>query len=77
MFYIESSLALHPKLSMGFAYEFHDPSTEQHNDSRHFVGPSFYLYPTVEAEIIFWAGYNICSKGANHFSMGMSGHVEF
>lgn len=77
MFYIEPSLDLHKKFSMGFAYEFHDPSTEQHNDSRHFVGPSFYLYPTVEAEIIFWAGYNICSKGANHFSMGMSGHVEF
>ena len=77
MFYIEPSLDLHKKFSMGFAYEFHDPSKEIDGDSRHFLGPSFYLYPTVEAEIIFWAGYNICGTGANHISMGMSGHVEF
>lgn len=77
MFYIEPSLDLHKKFSMGMAYEFHDPSQEVDKDSRHFIGPSFYLYPTVEAEIVFWGGYNICATGANHFSMGMSGHVEF
>ena len=77
MFYIEPSLDLHKKFSMGMAYEFHDPSTEIDGDSRHFIGPSFYLYPTVEAEIVFWIGYNICGTGANHMSMGMSGHVEF
>lgn len=77
MFYIEPSVDLHRKFSMGMAYEFHDPDSNEGGDSRHFVGPSFYLYPTVEAEIVFWGGYNICSTGANHFSMGMSGHVEF
>ncbi len=77
MIYIEPSLDLHKKFSMGLAYEYHDPSLEIDDDSRHFVGPSFYLYPTVEAEIVFWGGYNICSSSPNHFSMGISGHVEF
>lgn len=77
MFYIEPSVSLHKKFAVGLAYEFHDPSKEIGGDSRHFVGPTFYLYPTSEMEITTWLGYNIRSSEANNFSMGMSGHVEF
>ncbi|OIP51442.1 MAG: hypothetical protein AUK31_04335 [Fibrobacteres bacterium CG2_30_45_31] len=77
MFYVEPSFNLHKKLALGLAYEFHDPSLQTDGDSRHFVGPNIYLYPTADAELVVWGGYNIRSSTANTFSMGMSGQVHF
>lgn len=77
MFYIEPSIDLHKKFSMGIDYEFHDPSKSVGGDSRHFVGPSFYVYPTSEAEVVLWGGYNIRKSEANNFSMGISSQIHF
>lgn len=74
---IEPSFSLHKKFAMGFSYEYHDPDNEAHKDDFQFFGPDFYFYPTANAEIIFWGGYNVRETGANGFSMGISGQVNF
>ncbi len=74
---VEPSFSLHKKFAIGFAYEYHDPSNEIDNDEVHYVGPNFYFYPTAKAELVFWGGYSKRHVGANTFSMGISGQVEF
>lgn len=77
MFFVEPSIDLHKKISLGVAYEYHDPSNKIEKDHRQFVGPNVYVYPTTKTEIVFWSGYNILPAKANHFSMGISGHTSF
>lgn len=74
---VEPSFTLHKKFAMGFAYEYHDVSNEIDDDEFQYFGPNFYFYPTANAEIIFWGGYNARETGANGFSFGMSGNVSF
>lgn len=77
MLFIEPSFELHKKVALGFAYEYHDPNNEIHEDQRHLVGPNLYLYPTTNVDLVFWAGYNILKRKANHFSMGISAQANF
>lgn len=77
LFFIEPSIDLHKKASLGIAYEYHDPSNEIEKDHRQFIGPNIYVYPTINTEIVFWGGYNILPEKANNFSMGISGHTHF
>lgn len=74
---VEPSFSLHKKFAMGFTYEFHDPANEEDDDEFQYFGPNFYFYPTAKAEIVFWFGYNVRETGANMFSLGMSGQVQF
>ncbi|MBQ5611166.1 MAG: hypothetical protein UHC59_00540 [Fibrobacteraceae bacterium] len=77
LFAFEPSFSLHKKFAIGLAYEFHDPSNEIDDDEVHFVGPNFYFYPTANAELVFWGGYNKRHIGANTLSFGISGQVDF
>lgn len=77
LLFVEPSVDLHQKASLGIAYEYHDPSNEIKDDHRQFIGPNLYFYPTINTEIVFWGGYNILPEKANHFSMGISGHTNF
>lgn len=77
LFAIEPSFSLHKKLAIGLAYEMHDPSNEVDDDTFHFVGPNIYFYPTANAELVFWGGYNKRHIGANTVSFGLSGQVSF
>ena len=77
LFAIEPSFSLHKKLAIGLAYELHDPSNEIDDDTFHFIGPNIYFYPTANAELVFWGGYNKRHIGANTVSFGISGQVQF
>lgn len=77
MIYVEPSFNLHKKFTMGVFYELHEPNANVSDDIRHFFGPSFYFYPTAKTEFVLWGGYNLRDKGANNFSMGISGQVDF
>lgn len=74
---VEPSFNLHKKFTMGFNYEYHDPDTEKHKDDYHFGGMSFYLYPTMKTEIVFWFGYNFSDNIDTDFAMGISGRASF
>lgn len=83
MFSVEPSFNLHKKLTLGVSYEYHDPSTEVSKDQFHFLGMNLYVYPTSDAQVVVWLGYNFHEKdaetlvGDTHFSMGISASVEF
>lgn len=74
---VEPSFNLHKKFTLGFNYEYHDPDREIHNDDYHFGGLSFYLYPTMKVETVFWFGYNFSDNIDTDFAMGISGKASF
>ena len=44
----------------------------------HFGRPvSFYLYPTLKTELVFWCGYNFSKQIDTDFAMGVSAKASF
>ncbi|MCF0221083.1 MAG: hypothetical protein HUK19_02195 [Fibrobacter sp.] len=79
---VEPSFNLHKKFTVGVSYEFHNHDVDIDNDSFHFLGANFYLYPTLKTEAVFWAGYNFSDKDNGPFvdkrlAMGMSAKASF
>ncbi len=77
MFAVEPSFNIHKKFTLGVSYEFHDPDTQIHNDSFHFLGGNFYLYPTMNTELVLWLGYNFSDNIETDFALGMSIEASF
>ena len=80
---IEPSFNLHKKFTMGVSYEYHNHDVDVKDDSFHFLGANFYLYPTLKTEVVFWTGYNFNGDGDNgpftnkHLALGMSAKASF
>lgn len=84
MFAVEPSFNLHKKFTMGVSYEYHDRDTnkdsnksENFDDSFHYLGMNFYLYPTLKTELVFWFGYNFNDQVDTDFAMGISAKASF
>jgi len=79
LFAVEPSFNLHKKLTMGFNYEYHDPDKNKSGDDYHFLGMSFYVYPTMKTELVFWYGYNFTDRSDidTEFAMGISAKASF
>ena len=82
LFAIEPSFNITKKFSLGVSFEYHDPDSEVSKDEFEFLGMNFYVYPTLNTNLVFWFGYNF-SKNENpvvektKFALGMSVHAEF
>jgi len=82
MIAVEPSFNLHKKFTLGVSYEFHNHDVDIDEDSYHFLGANFYLYPTLKTEAVFWAGYNFSDADNGPFAdkrlaMGMSVKASF
>ena len=84
MFAVEPSFNLHKKFTMGVSYEYHDRDTnkdsnksENFDDSFHYLGMNFYLYPTLKTKLVFWFGYNFNDQVDTDFAMGISAKASF
>jgi len=77
MFSVEPSFNLHKKFTMGVNYEYHDKDTDKDDDSYNYLGMSFYLYPTLKTELVFWGGYNFSDEIDTDFAMGISAKAKF
>ena len=83
LFAIEPSFNITKKFTLGVSFEYHDPDCEKDKDEFKFLGMNFYVYPTLNTNLVFWFGYNF-SKDKNpvvgestKFSLGMSAHADF
>ncbi|MCQ2109116.1 MAG: hypothetical protein MJZ05_10190 [Fibrobacter sp.] len=79
---IEPSFNLHKKFTLGVGYEYHNHDVDVKDDSYHFLGANFYLYPTLKTEVVFWGGYNFSKDedrpfGDKKLAMGMSAKASF
>ncbi|MCF0216322.1 MAG: hypothetical protein HUK21_07605 [Fibrobacteraceae bacterium] len=76
-FAIEPSFNLHKKLTLGLNYEYRDVDVNIEKDETHYGGLSFYVYPTLNTEVVIWMGYNFDDNNDTDFAMGISGKAEF
>ena len=82
LFAIEPSFNVTKKFSLGVSFEYHDPDAEVSKDEFKFLGMNFYVYPTLNTNVIFWFGYNFSKDqnpvvGKSKFALGMSAHADF
>ncbi|MBO4827944.1 MULTISPECIES: hypothetical protein [Fibrobacter] len=82
LFAVEPSFNITKKFSLGVSFEYHDPDSEIKDDEFEFLGMNFYLYPTINTNLVFWFGYNFSEDknpvvGKSKFALGMSAHAEF
>jgi hypothetical protein len=84
LFAVEPSFNIHKKYTLGVSYEYHDHDTnkeskksENFDDSFHYLGMNFYLYPTLKTELVFWFGYNFNDQIDTDFAMGISAKASF
>ena len=82
LFAVEPSFNITKKFTLGVSFEYHDPDSEIKKDEFKFLGMNFYVYPTINTNLVFWFGYNF-SKDKNpvvqktKFTLGMSAHADF
>ena len=82
LFALEPSFNITKKFTLGVTFEYHDPDTEIEKDEFKFLGMNFYLYPTLNTNLVFWFGYNFSKDknpvvGKTKFALGMSAHADF
>ena len=82
LFAVEPSFNITKKFTMGVSFEYHDPDTEIEKDEFKFLGMNFYVYPTLNTNLVFWFGYNFSKDknpvvGKTKFALGMSAQAEF
>ena len=82
LFAIEPSFNITKKFTLGVSFEYHDPDAEVSKDEFEFLGMNFYVYPTINTNLVFWFGYNFSKDqnpvvGKTKFALGMSAHAEF
>ena len=82
LFAIEPSFNITKKFTLGLSFEYHDPDSEIKKDEFKFLGMNFYVYPTLNTNVVFWFGYNFSKNqnpvvGKTKFALGMSAHAEF
>ena len=82
LFAIEPSFNITKKFSLGVSFEYHDPDSEVSKDEFEFLGMNFYVYPTLNTNLVFWFGYNFSDDKnpvveKTKFALGMSVHAEF
>ena len=82
LFAVEPSFDITKKFSLGVSFEYHDPDCEISKDEFKFLGMNFYVYPTLNTNLIFWFGYNFSKDknpvvGKSKFALGMSAHADF
>lgn len=82
LFAVEPSFNITKKFTMGVSFEYHDPDTEIKKDEFKFLGMNFYVYPTLNTNLVFWFGYNFSKDknpvvGKSKFALGMSAHADF
>ena len=82
LFAVEPSIDITKKFSLGVSFEYHNPDTEKKDDQFKFLGMNFYVYPTLNTNLVFWFGYNFSEDknpvvGKSKFALGMSAHAEF
>ena len=82
LFAIEPSFNITKKFTLGVSFEYHDPDSEIEKDEFKFLGMNFYVYPTLNTNLVFWFGYNFSKDknpvvGKTKFALGMSAHADF
>ena len=82
LFSVEPSFNITKKFTMGVSFEYHDPDSEIKDDEFEFLGMNFYVYPTLNTNLVFWFGYNFSEDknpvvGKTKFALGMSAHADF
>ncbi len=82
LFAVEPSFNITKKFSLGLSFEYHDPDAEVSKDEFEFLGMNFYVYPTLNTNLVFWFGYNFSKDknpvvGKSKFALGMSAHADF
>ena len=82
LFAIEPSFNITKKFTLGVSFEYHDPDTNIEKDEFKFLGMNFYVYPTLNTNLVFWFGYNFSKDknpvvGKTKFALGMSAHADF
>ena len=82
LFAIEPSFNITKKFTLGLSFEYHDPDSEIKKDEFKFLGMNFYVYPTLNTNVVFWFGYNFSKDknpvvGKSKFALGMSAHADF
>jgi hypothetical protein len=69
-FYLEPLFDIHPKFSIGIPFSVHNQSTQAPKDLMYLVQPTFYLFPTKNAQIDLFIGYSYTEKALHTFNSG-------
>ncbi len=76
--YMEPTFELHPKITVGLLYEYHDQSFKTDKDMMQVITPAFYLYPNDALEIRAMAGMTLNETfDEGHFALTMQSAVRF
>ncbi len=77
-FFMEPTFELHPKITVGLLYEYHDESFKTDKDMMQVITPAFYLYPNDALEIRTMAGMTLNETfDEGHFALTMQSAVRF
>jgi len=75
--YLEPSVEITQKFSVGVSGEWHNPSLENTVGEYYACVPTFYLYPSEKMDITFWGKYQWMMHDGDLFGLGMSAKVNF
>lgn len=77
-FVLEPGVQLHRLIAVGIPLEYHNESVKQDDDDYFRAGFNTYLYPTSNAEFVFWGAYDMMNYDSNNlWSMGLAANLSF